>query len=149
MLRFIYVLDQIIQNLTEVILTIFTRKSYDILENDSIGPVRKTSPHSHQLIKSKFYRLRSILDVSIPNLVSSHSGHLQFVIFNDIDCHEATIVCIGLLGTPRVVHMAFYDVKQFSDKDNSCVSLFPVVLKDPIAERTKKQVSVSQAVIVD
>jgi len=54
-----------------------------------------TSPHSNKLCEAHLDCFGSVLNISIPDLIGSLSGHLKLIIFNDVDSHDTLVIGVG------------------------------------------------------
>jgi hypothetical protein len=143
------VLDEEIEDLAEVVFSVFAGEGDDVGENYAVGSVCEAGPHSYKFVEAKFYSFGGVFDIGVPDLIGGVSGHFEFIVFDDVDCHQSSVVGVGLIRASGVVHVAFDDVEQFSDEDDSCVSFFPVVFEDSVTEGSEEEVGVGEAVVVD
>ena len=139
---------QEVQNLSEVVFPIFTGKGNDVFEDNAASRMSPFGPHLDQLLEASLDSFRRIFDISVPDLVGGESSHLQIIILDDVYGHNASVIRIGLIIAPGVVHVALDDVQDLPYQNDGCVSLLPVVFENPIAQGLEQQVCMAQAVVV-
>lgn len=105
MFRLIEILRKVVEDFGEIVLSVFGGEGDDVLKDDASCGVSPLGPHFDKFLDTYSDGFGGIFDVSIPDLVGSHPGHLQFIVLDYVHCHESPIVGVCLVVAPRVVHV--------------------------------------------
>ena len=140
---------KIVEDLGEVVFSVLGGEGDDVLEDDASSGMGPLGPHLDELFNASPDGLRGVFDVGVPDLMSSHSGHLKLVVLHDVHCHESSVVGVGLVLASCVVHVALYDVQDLPYQDYSCIPLLPVLVEGPVTQWLQQQVSMAQTIVVN
>ena len=77
-----------------------------------MSPLR---PHFNKFFNARSDGLWGVLDVGVPDLYGSSSGHLKLIILDNIYSHQSSIVCICFIIGPGIVHVTLDDIQYLSN----------------------------------